>query len=216
VTGETDQSGYSGRKLAWTPEPAIVALVCSAGGLGALKDVLGGLPHDFPAAVIVLQHTHPHHPDLLAPILAKACKLPVSVATHLAELESGRVFVVPPGTHALVTTDNRVALLQSDGPPPYRPSADLLLCSLATAAARRTIAVVLSGTGHDGATGACAVHNFGGIVLASDAASSVCFQMPSAAIGRDDAVDYVLPVTDIASALVALVEQDLPWQGEAP
>ncbi len=210
VTVDTTSPGLGGRRLSWTPDPIIVALVCSAGGLDALKEVLGGLPVDFAASVIVLQHVRPDQPSRLAPILARSCKLPVAVARNRAELRAGRVLVVPPGKHALVTTNNRIALVQSDGPPPYRPSADLLLSSLATAAARRTVAVVLSGAGHDGATGACAIHDFGGIVIASDEASSTYFQMPAAAIGRNDAVDYVLPVIEIASALVALVEHGVP------
>jgi two-component system chemotaxis response regulator CheB len=112
--------------------------------------------------------------------------------------------------HALVTTENTLALIASDGPPPYRPSADLLLTSLAVVAAKRTIAVILSGTGHDGATGAVAIHDFGGTVIAADRASSAWFGMPEAAIGRDDAVDYVLPVDEIPELLVSLAKEPTP------
>jgi two-component system, chemotaxis family, protein-glutamate methylesterase/glutaminase len=181
--------------------PRVVALVCSAGGLAALTTVLSGLPATFPAAVIVLQHQRPTERSQLATILARRCALPVADARDGAALVPGSVVVVPPGRHALVTVDNRIALINSDGPPPYRPSADLLLTSLALVAGRRTIAVVLSGGGTDGATGAMAVHDFGGLVLASDRASSEHFAMPQAAIGRDDAVDHVLPVTQIAPFL---------------
>ena len=184
----------------------IVALVCSAGGLGALSVVLGGLPCDFPAAVVVLQHQRPDPPSRLAEILARRCVLPVSQAHHGAELRGGRVLVVPSGKHALVTEENRLALITADGPPPYRPSADLLLTSLALVAASRTIAVILSGGGNDGATGATAVHDFGGVVIASDRSSSEHFEMPAAAIGRDGAVDYVLPVDEISRKLVTLVD----------
>jgi two-component system chemotaxis response regulator CheB len=176
----------------------VLALVCSAGGLAALTTVLSGLPATFPAAVIVLQHQRPTDRSYLAKILAKRCALPVTEARDGATLIGGTVVVVPPGQHALVTLDNRIALITSDGPPPYRPSADLLLTSLALVAGRRTIAVILSGSGSDGATGATAIHDFGGLVLASDRASSEHFAMPQAAIGRDDAVDHVLPVTEIA------------------
>jgi chemotaxis response regulator CheB len=61
-------------------EPPIVALVCSAGGLQALTSVLRPLPADFPAAIIVLQHQTPGKPSLLAKILARNCRLPVSDA----------------------------------------------------------------------------------------------------------------------------------------
>jgi two-component system chemotaxis response regulator CheB len=184
--------------------PPVVAMVCSAGGLQALQAVLEPLPRDFPAAVVVLQHQRPTGPGLLATILARGCHLPVCQARDGDELVAGRVLVVPPGKHALTTTHNTLALIDSDGPPPARPSADLLLSTLAVTAGRRAIAVVLSGVGTDGATGAVAIHDFGGTVIASDRASSEYFGMPSAAIGRDDAVDHIAAVHEIPLLLSTL------------
>jgi two-component system chemotaxis response regulator CheB len=189
------------------PRPVIVALVCSAGGLKALSTVLGGLPLDFAAAVIVLQHQHPDQRGYLASLLAHRCRLPVSIAFDGSRLQAGTVQVVPPGTHALVTDKDNIALISSDGPPPYRPSADLLLTSLALVAPARSIAVILSGSGNDGATGAAALHHFGGKVVASDLASSEYIGMPAAAIGRDEIVDHVLPLSQIADTVVELVLQ---------
>jgi two-component system, chemotaxis family, protein-glutamate methylesterase/glutaminase len=184
--------------------PPIVALVCSAGGLKALISVLSPLPASFPAAVIALQHHSPDLPSYLAEILARKCALPVSIAHQDAVLRAGTVLVVPPGKHALVTVGNRLALITADHSLPYRPSADLLLTSLALIAPRRTIAVILSGLGSDGSTGAVAVHDFGGVVIAADKASSAYFAMAEAAIGRDGAVDHVLPVDEIPQLLTSL------------
>jgi two-component system, chemotaxis family, protein-glutamate methylesterase/glutaminase len=184
--------------------PPIVALVCSAGGLPALISVLAPLPADFPAAIIALQHQSPDYPSQLAGILARNCALPVSPARQGAALRAGTVVVVPPGTHALATIGNRLALISADHSLPARPCADLLLVSLALVAARRTIAVILSGGGSDGATGAVAVHDFGGTVIAADKKSSAYFGMPEAAISRDDAVDHVLPVHEIPALLISL------------
>jgi two-component system chemotaxis response regulator CheB len=186
--------------------PPIVALVCSAGGLEALISVLRPLPADFQAAVIALQHQSPDRPSHLADILARNCALPVSAARHDAALRAGTVVVVPPGKHALVTVSNRIALISTDHSLPYRPSADLLLTSLALVAGHRTIAVILSGGGSDGATGAVAVHDFGGTVIAADKASSAYYEMPGAATGRDDAVDLVLPVDEIPALLISLTQ----------
>jgi two-component system, chemotaxis family, protein-glutamate methylesterase/glutaminase len=183
----------------------IVALVCSAGGLKALTAILAVLPGDFPAAVIVLQHQSPGPGNPLARLLKGSCRLEVSTVTEGTPLQAGRVVVVPPGKHALVTSDNQMALIATDGPPPYRPSADLLLTSLALVAARRSIAVILSGGGTDGATGAAALHHLGGVILASDRTSSEHFGMPGAAIGRDKVVDWVLPLDSIAPKLVSLL-----------
>jgi two-component system, chemotaxis family, protein-glutamate methylesterase/glutaminase len=171
-----------GQKLAGTGQsvepvggPVVVALVCSAGGLEALTTLLEGLPPDLPAAVIALQHRAPDERDRLPAILARRCLLEVTAAKDGSLLRPGTVFVVQPGHHAVVAADNRLVLVPTDGPPPYRPSADLLLTSLALVAGHRTIAVVLSGLGHDGATGAMALHRFGGAVIASDRASSAHF-----------------------------------------
>jgi two-component system chemotaxis response regulator CheB len=100
-------------------------------------------------------------------------------------------------------------LIESGALPPYRPSADLLLTTLAVAAGPRVIAVVLTGRGNDGATGATAVHRFGGAVIASTAASSAHSSMPQATIERDHAINHVLPLDDAAGLLLALVTAPL-------
>jgi two-component system chemotaxis response regulator CheB len=193
----------------------VVALVCSAGGLDALCRVLETLPATFGASIIVLQHQPPGRPSALAEILGRHCVLPVAPVSDRVPLRRGTVLVVPPGKHALATVDGTISLIASDGAPPYRPSADLLLTTLAVVAGRRTVAVILSGDGKDGATGATAIHDFGGVVIASDRASSKHFDMPEAAIGRDDAVDHVVPVDEIGSLLEAIVDPS-PTQVAGP
>ncbi|GAA4880316.1 chemotaxis protein CheB [Actinomycetospora straminea] len=189
-----------------TGGPPVVVLACSAGGLDALHRVLGPLPADFGAAVVVLQHQRPIRHSRLAPVLARWTRLPVRDAVSGDALKPGVVLVVPPGQHALATPEGTLALVTTDATPPYRPSADLLLATLAITAGPRVVAVILSGLGHDGATGANVVHDFGGTVLASDRATSAHFAMPEAAISRDDAVNRVLPVDDIPAALVEIVD----------
>jgi two-component system, chemotaxis family, protein-glutamate methylesterase/glutaminase len=183
----------------------IVALVCSAGGMDALTRVLAPLPGDLPAAVIVLQHLSPSFQSELAAVLGARTALPVAVITDGVALAPGRVLVIPSGQHALVTGEETLALIPSGTTPPYRPSADLLLATLAVTSGARVIAVVLSGRGNDAATGASAVHRFGGTVIASTALTSTQPAMPQATIDRDDAVDHVVPLDDIAALLRALV-----------
>jgi two-component system chemotaxis response regulator CheB len=182
----------------------VVALVCSTGGLDALTRVLGPLPADFPAAVLVLQHIHPAAHSSLTSILARRTALSVAEVADGSELRPGQILVAPPGRHTLVTGQGTVALIESGARPPYRPSADLLLTSLALAVGPRAVAVVLSGHGIDGATGATAVHHFGGVVVASDEASSTEFSMPGATIDRDTILDHALAVDEIAALLIAL------------
>jgi two-component system chemotaxis response regulator CheB len=190
------------------PAPApfsVIALVASAGGLDAIIRVLTTLSADLPAALLVLIHQAPERVSHLVDILGRRCALPVQAAGNGEPLRPGTVIVAPPGEHLLIAPGPATALITSGAAPPSRPSADLLLATLATAVGPRAIAVVLSGGGHDGATGASAVHGFGGTVLASDEASSQSFSMPLAAIERDHAVDHIVAVDDIGALLGTLV-----------
>jgi len=182
----------------------VAGIVSSAGGFEAVVSILSALPAGLPAALVVLRHQGPRAHDLLAPILRRRTPLTVEAARHGMPVEGGRVLVAPPAHHTLITTDGCIALIPSGERPPYRPSADLLLVSMALSLGPRAVAVVLSGYGNDGATGATAVHCFGGKVIVSDQATSAVFAMPSAAIGRDEIVDHIVPVAAIAGLLTDL------------
>jgi two-component system chemotaxis response regulator CheB len=183
----------------------VIALVASVGGLTAVSEVLRGLPADLQAGVIVLIHQAPDRENTLVQLLGARSCLPVEVAVDAGALRAGIVVVAPPGKHTLVARGPTVALIVSGAAPPSRPSADLLLTTLAVTCGPRATAVILSGGGHDGATGASAVHRFGGTVLASSEASSERFSMPQAAIERDSAIDQVVSLNMIADRLAAIV-----------
>jgi two-component system chemotaxis response regulator CheB len=87
-----------------------------------------------------------------------------------------------------------------------RPSADALLLSMAHEYKGRCLAVILSGTGIDGAAGAAAVHQAGGLVVAQDEATSQYFGMPGAAI-LAGGVDEILALEEIASAVIDFAKQ---------
>jgi CheB methylesterase len=110
-----------------------------------------------------------------------------------------------PGKHTLVTSGLRVALIVSGASPPSRPSADLLLATRATACGPLATAVVLSGGGHDGVTGATAIHRLGGTVIASSEVTSDHFVMPQATIERAHFVDHIAELDDIAGVLRTVV-----------
>jgi two-component system chemotaxis response regulator CheB len=85
-----------------------------------------------------------------------------------------------------------------------RPSADLLFESVAASYRERAIAVVLTGSGSDGSMGVKAIKKMGGTVVAQDERSAEFPGMPGAAI-HSGSVDFVLPLEEIAPALVTLV-----------
>ena len=182
----------------------VVALAASAGGLRALSQVLGGLPTGFPAALVVVQHLDPHHPSHLAEILNHRTPLHVKEAEEGDRLSHGVVQIAPPDRHLLVRPDGTLELSRAEAVHFSRPSADLLFESLAVSFGPRAVAVVLSGSGSDGDRGVRAVKARGGFVIAQNAASSEFFGMPGSAI-RSGVVDRVLPLDDIAPALVSLL-----------
>ncbi|MCX5683994.1 MAG: chemotaxis protein CheB [Planctomycetota bacterium] len=182
----------------------MVALVASAGGLTALSKVLSGLSANFPAAIVVVQHLDPRHRSLMADILCRRTTLAVKQAEDGEPVQRGTIYIAPPDRHLLVNTDHTLSLTQSELVHFVRPSGDLLLESVAASYKGRAIAVILTGTGSDASMGAGAIKKMGGTVIAQNEETCEFFGMPGAAI-HAGAVDYVLPLDEIAEALLSLV-----------
>jgi two-component system chemotaxis response regulator CheB len=170
--------------------------------------VLEGLPADLDASVLVVIHLTPLAPSVLPAILGRATELRVEQAVDGAVLEPGVAWVAPPGAHLLVDEHDLLRLDHSELVHHVRPSADVLLLSLARHHRGPCTAIVLSGNGVDGAAGAAAVKRAGGRVLAQDEATSQYFGMPGAAI-LAGGVDEVLALDEIAPAV-------LQWAAVAP
>jgi two-component system, chemotaxis family, protein-glutamate methylesterase/glutaminase len=185
----------------------IVALAASAGGLNAISQILGDLPANFPAAIALVQHLAPQHRSLMADILNRKTALHVKQAEQGDSINPGTVYIAPPNRHLLVNPDKTLSLTQTALVHFLRPSADLLFESVAASYKDRAIAIVLSGTGNDGTMGVQTIHSMGGTVIAQDEETSEFFGMPSAAI-QTGVVDFVLPLSQIADALMSLVCQD--------
>ncbi|MEX0925484.1 MAG: chemotaxis protein CheB [Dehalococcoidia bacterium] len=181
----------------------VVALVASAGGLNALTRVLAPLPANFPVPVVVLQHLSPKHRSYMADILGRRSQLCIRQAGDGDCLEAGVVFTAPPNHHMLIRPGGVLALTSTERVHFVRPSADVLLESIAQVFGRRAVAVVLSGAGSDGAAGVRMIKQSGGTVIVQDEATSEFFGMPGAAIGMG-VVDFILPLEEIAPALVML------------
>ncbi|OKI02102.1 chemotaxis protein CheB [Streptomyces sp. CB02923] len=178
----------------------VVALVASAGGIEVLGRVLAPLPAALPATVLVSLHQAPGRAGLLAELLNRRTALPVRNAVDGDAMVPGSVLVAPPGHHMLVTSPFSLALIASGAFPPARPSADLLLATLAVICGPLALAVVLTGTGTDGQAGIRAVAHECGTVFAQDRASSPHFAMPFAA-AETGLVEAVLPPDALAARI---------------
>lgn len=191
---------------AGTP-PAVVALVASAGGLGALSSVLTGLAGDLPVAVVVAQHLGGHG-RMLVDILRRRVPLSFDWAAEGAPLVPGKVVVCPPRTVLEVLPDGTLALTPAAGPG-AGGVLDGLLASLADSFGPRALAVVLTGMGRDGAAGAQALKRAGGTVIAQSEASAEHASMPRAVVDSG-AADLVLDLRDIGPVLRDIVHGGAP------
>ena len=182
----------------------IVAIAASAGGLNALSHVLSVLPQDFPAAIVIVQHLDPRHRSLLSSIMSRRTPLTVREARDGDSITKGTVLTAPPAKHLLVNPDGTISLTQTELVHFVRPSADLMFESVAASYKEKAIAVMLTGSGRDGAMGVKAIDKMGGTVIAQDESTCEFFGMPGAAIATG-AVDFILPLDEIAPALITLV-----------
>ena len=183
----------------------IIAIAASAGGITALGRVLGSLPAGFPIPVLVVQHLDPRHKTVIAEVLGRRAKMPVKLAQEGERAEPGAIYVAPPNRHLLVGADGVLTLSNSELVHFVRPSADLLFESVAGSYGPRAIACVLTGTGSDGVMGASAVKSRGGTVIAEDPDTAEFKGMPEAVVASG-AVDFVLPLDEVATVIRGLVE----------
>jgi two-component system chemotaxis response regulator CheB len=182
----------------------ILAIGSSAGGVGALRDLLHALPGQLPVPIVVVQHLDPRHETVIAEVIGRRATLVVKVAEDEESMKPGVVYVAPPDHHLLVGAHGLLTLSDSELVHFLRPSADLLFESVAAAYNDRAIACVLTGSGSDGAMGVTAVRSRGGTVIVQSPETSDFRGMPDAAVATGD-VDFVLPLDQIASVIARLV-----------
>ena len=180
-----------------------VVIGASAGGVDAVATLLGALPRTFGAAVAVVIHVPPANDNLLVRVLEPRCALPVREAGDKEALETGNVYVAPPGYHLLIEPDRTFAL-SLDEPVHYsRPSLDVLFESAAHAYRDRLLGIVLTGANADGAEGLRIVRELGGTAWVQDPRTAYAQAMPLAAIDRAGA-DRIAPVDELAAQLAGL------------
>lgn len=181
----------------------VIVMSASAGGVEAVMKILGSLPSDFAVPIIVVLHHAKGRSHILAGVLSMYTRMRVAEADDGIVLAPASVYLAPADRHITVTPTHSIASTDGRHINFLRSSSELLLQSVATVCGPRAIAVILSGTGRNGAFGAKALHDAGGIVLAQDKATSLFFGMPEAAI-EAGAVNEVLPLQAIGPRLVEL------------
>jgi two-component system chemotaxis response regulator CheB len=178
----------------------VVAIASSTGGPPAIQAILGALPADLSAGIVIAQHMPPGFTRSFAERLNKLSSIVVSEAAAGDRVEPGTALIAPGGHHLLVRKDRRgltAELVPRSPSDKYVPSADLMMVSVAEACGPAVLGVVLTGMGKDGAEGVIAIKKKRGHCLAESEESAVIFGMPQEAI-RTGAVDKVLPLDKMA------------------
>jgi len=194
-------SDPSGALLEPLGEPVrVVGIASSAGGLEALDELLRCLDPEPPLTYVIAQHSDPHHPSALVELLARETPLEVLLAADGQHLEPRVIYVAPPD-HDVRILGNTVKLDAATSGIGPTPRADVLFRSMADSWGDRSVGIVLSGTGNDGAQGVIAIRSAGGLTIAQEPSSARFAGMPESAIGSA-AVDLVLPPSEIGAALM--------------
>jgi two-component system chemotaxis response regulator CheB len=179
---------------------SVIVICASAGGPQALASVLAGIPAGFPIPILVVQHIAKGFIDGFAKWLDD--QVPLRVRLARPGPTGAGVWVAPEGAHLMLDGAGRLVLDTHLDAGLHRPSADVLLRSVATSAGTHGVAVVLTGMGRDGALGLGEVRHAGGLTLAQDEASSAVFGMPRAAAERG--AELILGPSRIGERLRAL------------
>lgn len=180
----------------------VVGIGASAGGLPALQRLFENMPSAHEMAFVVILHLSPRHPSSAAAILQRATRMPVVQVSSRVQIEPGRVYVIAPNLH-LTMMDGLLIVEELQRPRGQHVAIDLFFRTLAQVHRERSIAVVLSGTGSDGAVGIARIKEQGGVTLVQSPDDAEHDGMPTAAI-RTGAADFVLPVAEMPQKLIDL------------
>jgi two-component system CheB/CheR fusion protein len=188
--------------------------------MAALLNFFEHMPVSHDMAFVVILHLSPNHPSSAAAILGRATRMPVIQVSSEVRIEPRHVYVIAPNQQ-LSMVDDVLAVSELERPRGKHVAIDLFFRTLAEVHCERAIAVVLSGTGSDGAVGLSRIKEQGGVTLVQSPTDAEYEGMPDAAI-HTHAVDFVLPVIDMPQKLIELwenarrIEMPLPEEGEQP
>jgi two-component system chemotaxis response regulator CheB len=189
----------------------IVVIGTSAGGIDALRELVSGLPADFPAAIFVVVHTSPNSPGILASILERAGELPAVCVSKMDVIKAGRIYVPKPDHHLVL---ERGLARATRGPKEnrFRPAVDPLFRSAAQAYGPRVIGVILTGGLDDGTVGLAAVKKLGGTAIVQDPEDALVASMPLSALAHVE-VDHCVPLARMAALLTHLTAEKAQEKG---
>ncbi len=192
-------------------EGYVVSIASSTGGIRAIHELLSTIPYNFPAPIVIAQHMPPEFTSHLAKTLDKQLPLEVKEAEQDEVLRPGTVYVIPADFHGeLGQKDGSTVIRLNQGPKLHRvrPAGDYLFKSSAELKKDRSIGIVLTGMGEDGAEGAKYIREEKGFVAVQDEETSVIHGMPARAQEKAGA-DFVGSPNEIGKRLVKTLMEEV-------
>lgn len=187
---------------------AVVAIGTSTGGPKALQEVLPKLPGDFPAAILVVQHMPKAFTGPFAERMNDLCSLNVREASDGDVVSAGEVYIAPGGVHMKVVKRKAIEINIEITKYPeellYKPSADVMMQSVADVYPSRSIGVIMTGMGADGMKGMTSIKEKNGRTIAQDEKSCIVYGMPRAVVEANMA-DKIVPLSQIAGEIMNMV-----------
>lgn len=184
----------------------LVAIGASAGGPAALEILLQGLPVDFPAAIVLVQHVDQVFAAGMAEWLGSVTGIPVRLARQGEQPQPGTVLLAGTNHHIRLLKDGTLAYTAEPVNEIYSPSIDVFFDSVARYWNGDAVGVLLTGMGRDGAQGLKTLREQGYLTIAQDQASSAVYGMPKAAASINAAVE-IRSLDTIAPRLVEVFAQ---------
>jgi two-component system, chemotaxis family, protein-glutamate methylesterase/glutaminase len=205
---DLQRAEFAGRSTHSRVVPEIVAIGTSTGGPDALQDLLPQLPADLPVGVIIVQHMPAGFTGPLAKRLNTMSAVEVREAEHGDLVGAGTVYIAPAGRHITVERHGtnrelktKICLSGSPLATLHRPSADVMMASVAELFGQYCCGIILTGMGNDGLEGMTAIHEAGGITIGQDQASSAVYGMPRVCAERG-ILQWVVPLSQMKSQIL--------------
>lgn len=186
-------------------EISAVAIGASTGGPLVIDSILRRLPGNLPFPILIVQHMAVGFIDGFVEWLHRSSGFPVEKAVHGAQPRPGCAYVAADGHHLGLSPDRRIALSKEEAFNGLRPSVDHLFRSVMACHGRRTMAILLTGMGIDGAHAMKEVSNSGGVTIAQDKPSCVVYGMPGEAV-RIGAAQKILAPDEIAGQIARFAD----------
>jgi two-component system chemotaxis response regulator CheB len=183
----------------------VVAIGASTGGPPVIEAILSGLPKDFCAPLLIVQHIAPGFVQGFADWLANSCRFPVRIATQHEFPLPGHAYIAPDGVHMGVAASERIVFEGSEPENGLRPAVSYLFRSVADIFGKNIVGVLLTGMGKDGAYELKMMKEKGAITIAQNEESCVVYGMPGEAVNLN-AATYVLSPPKIAELLAGLLK----------